>query len=62
MSLVNLILLSSTPIVGLGVLLGIGRFEKYVLDESPAHDASALVDGDLSTAQVQAEPVHRAAA
>ena len=49
MSLLNLILLSTTPIVGLGVLLGLCKFESYVLDERA--DLSSDLS-DLAAAEV----------
>ena len=67
MSLLNLIILSVTPIAGLGVLLGIDRFEKFVLDEHGQHHAAtsvpeAALDITSPAAAVQAEPAHPAAA
>ena len=44
MSIMNVILLSITPIAALGMLLGIGRFEKWALEERPAR---ALSTGSL---------------
>ena len=67
MSLLNLILLSVTPIAGLGVLLGIDRFEKFVLDGHGQHQAAGAIPEaalDITPAAVvtQAEPAHPAAA
>ena len=67
MSLLNLIILSITPIAGLGVLLGIDRFEKFVLEEhGHQHAAGAAPEPALDiaapAAAVQAEPAHRVAA
>lgn len=68
MSLVNLILLSTTPIAGLGMLLGIDRFEKWALDENRSQrrsagsiEAVAEVQPDFLP-EIQAEPAHPAAA
>lgn len=35
MSVLNLVLLSITPLLGFAVLVGMGRFERLVLDEHP---------------------------
>ena len=40
MSVMNVILLSTTPIAALGMLLGLGRFEKWALDERPSRTMS----------------------
>lgn len=72
MSLVNLILLSTTPVAGLGMLLGIDRFEKWALGEpreerTPAETLEEVAGG-FATAQpaliteAQPEPAHRVAA
>ena len=47
MSIMNVILLSTTPIAALGMLLGLGRFEKWALEERPAQ---ALSTGSLDMA------------
>lgn len=69
MSLINLIMLSTTPVVGLGFLLGIGRFEQWALNEHPSADPAPnpvdVATEALSEAvapELQPQPVHRAAA
>ena len=67
MSLLNLVILSITPIAGRGGLLGIDRFEKFVLDESRQHHTAGAVsetalDITAPVAAAQAEPAHPAAA
>lgn len=72
MSLVNLILLSSTPVAGLGLLLGIDRFEKWALGERRDDKAAAGALDVVADAQptpqpalmteVKPEPSHRVAA
>ena len=44
MSIMNVILLSITPIAALGMLLGLGRFEKWALEDRPAR---AMPTGSL---------------
>ena len=46
MSIMNVILLSSTPIAGLGALLAMGRFEKWALDEHRSERAAAHAAGE----------------
>ena len=71
MSIMNVILLSTTPIAALGMLLGLGRFEKWALEERPAQamatgsldlpadTAVGVVDNALDPVAVQ--PLHQAA-
>jgi len=70
MSLINVILLSTTPIAGLGALLGMCRFEKWALEDRPAASAAT---GSVETAagaplpvaeldlQPELQPLHQAA-
>ncbi|HEX6392949.1 MAG TPA: hypothetical protein VFZ97_05870 [Acidimicrobiales bacterium] len=39
MSVLGLVLWSMTPLAGLGVLLGIGRFERYLLERGEREEA-----------------------
>ena len=71
MSIMNVILLSTTPIAALGMLLGLGRFEKWALEERPAQamatgsldlSADAAVDAVPSAIEpALAQPLHQAA-
>lgn len=74
MSIMTVILLSTTPIAGLGALLGMCRFEKWALEDRPAASA---VTGSLGMAMgaplgapdlalepetaLQPQPLHEAA-
>jgi len=68
MSLVNLILLSTTPIAGLGMLLGIDRFEKWALDENRSQRRAAGAVNVVAEVraefvpEMQTEPAHQVAA
>ena len=68
MSLVNLILLSTTPRAGLGMLLGIDRFEKWALDENRSRPRAARASNVIAEVrpefvpEVQTEPAHQIAA
>ena len=69
MSIMNVILLSTTPIAALGMLLGLGRFEKWALEERPAQATGSLdISADTAVEVVQsaldpvaAQPLHQAA-
>lgn len=65
--MLSLIILSATPIAGLAVLLGIDRFEKFVLDEHGQRHAvdsvpEAAIDITASAVAAHTEPATRAAA
>lgn len=62
MSLLSLILLSTTPLAGLGMLLGLSRFEHYVLDGTKSEMAdTALPDEGTEWVRPAAATVKRAA-
>jgi len=69
MSMMNVILLSTTPIAALGMLLGLGRFEKWALEERPARavatgpldiSADAAVEAVPAIEPVPAQPLQAA--
>lgn len=58
MSILNVLLLSTTPIAALGVLLGLGRFEKWALEDHTAARVGADsidVTADAAPAAIEAD-------
>ena len=50
MSVLGLVLFSMTPLAGLAVLLGIGRFERYLLERSEGNEAGGFPSETLPSA------------
>jgi hypothetical protein len=69
MSIMNVILLSTTPVAALGALLGLGRFEKWALEDrmvtrlaaDPLEAAADPIAEAVQPEPLAVQPLHQAA-